>query len=369
MAGFVEMVFLFFNPRGAFEKKKNQAWGTPLFVAHVYVWGSECQHLESDCFSRVPVSVVPATGSSAIAGALEAGVWGSEGESMGKLATGGTRGVLVSCWRTVYVCSCVASERICASVCRGAAALYVQGVWDPELCLKQSHRVIFESRINLVRLAAGWPMWGWRLPWPKSNFTLCPPTCRLSWGQPWQTQQTPETTQVIFNQKRGMWFKPHCNLPEGSHIFAWYKIVNRETNCFGKWCYCMDVSWSELARKKQPHSSEVWVGSSSAHPQLFPPPLFLYCKRQLGSVLKAEKYCEKHYSWNSTCMCLGMRGDVCQCGVVKEASTTFRLRPDLGSAQELVWVFAACFPKLKLKLRKTAWTEGKKKVYSVYLYG
>lgn len=121
----------------------------------------------------------------AIARALEAGVWGSESESVGKLAAGETRGVLVSCWRTVCacVCSCVASERICARICREAAAFYVQGVWDPELCLNQSHRVTFESRINLVRLAAGWPMWGWRLPWPKSNFPLCPPTRRLSWGQ------------------------------------------------------------------------------------------------------------------------------------------------------------------------------------------
>lgn len=69
----------------------------------------------------------------------------------------------------------------------------------------------------------------------------------------------------------------------------------------------------------------------------------MYCKRQLGSVLKAEKYCEKHYSWNSTCMCWGMRGDVCQHGVVKGASTTFRLRPDLGSAQELGWCFLPVF--------------------------
>lgn len=41
---------------------------------------------------------------------------------------------------------------------------------------------------------------------------------------------------------------------------------------------------------------------------------------------------------------------MCQCGVVKGASTTFRLRPDLGSAQELGWVFVSCFPKLKAEM-------------------
>lgn len=57
---------------------------------------------------------------------------------------------------------------------------------------------------------------------------------------------------------------------------------------------------------------------------------------------------------------------MCQHGVVKGASTTFRLRPDLGSAQELGWMFSSYFPKLKLN-RTTAGKDGKEEVYNVYL--
>lgn len=52
----------------------------------------------------------------------------------------------------------------------------------------------------------------------------------------------------------------------------------------------------------------------------------------------------------TACACAeGWKGNVCQHGLVKGTLTTFRLRPDLGSAQELGWVFVSCFPKLKVR--------------------
>lgn len=153
---------------------------------------------------------------------------------------------------------------------------------------RRSHRVIVGNKAKWARLATEWPKRVRTLPWPKLNFILCPPTHRLSCGQPWQPQQTPESTQVIFIEESRMWFKTRCNRSEGFLVFAGYKIMNTEMVCFWKWHYWMNVSWGEPAWKKLPHSSDVRVGSSSAHPQLLSPRSpFVYCKRQLDSVLKA----------------------------------------------------------------------------------
>lgn len=72
-----------------------------------------------------------------------------------------------------------------------------------------------------------------------------------------QTQQTPQPTQAGFIEQSRMQFKPHPSHWEGSHVFVCYRMKNTEMVCFGKQHYCMNVSWSEPAWKKQSHSNDV----------------------------------------------------------------------------------------------------------------
>lgn len=150
-------------------------------------------------------------------------------------------------------------------------------VWNDKHSLleRQTHGVIFEGRVKQVRSAAEWSQWVWMWPWMKLSLTQLTPA--LTHPVSCHTDTTdPSAHSSWFYWAKQKQFKPHSSHWEGSQVFVCYRMRNTEMVCFGKQHYCMNVSWNEPAWKKQSHSNGVWVGSSSAHPHLFPPHPAIY---------------------------------------------------------------------------------------------
>lgn len=151
---------------------------------------------------------------------------------------------------------------------------------------RQTHRVIFGSRVKQVRSAAEWPKWVWMWLWLKLNFTQSthplthPLSCHADTRDP-----SAHWSWLYWAEQDGA--QTLCSCWEGSLMFVRYRMKNTEMVCFRKQHYCMIVSWNEPAWKNC-LTAVMLEWDLSLHSSIYSLPTLPYmcCKRQLNSVLK-----------------------------------------------------------------------------------
>lgn len=172
----------------------------------------------------------------------------------------------------------------------------------------------------------------------------------LSCGQPLQPQQTPDSTQVILIEKSKLWSNPMA-VAQKAFLYVhdtrwWLQKWSALGNGITAWMY---PGVNQLGKNSLTAVTVKWDISLHIPSYCLPPPLPYICtvEDNWTQCWKLRNIVRNVVLGTAYACAEGWEGNVCQRGVVKGTLTTFILRPDLGSAQELGWVSVSCFPKLK----------------------
>lgn len=148
--------------------------------------------------------------------------------------------------------------------------------------------------------------WAWMWPWLKLHLTQFTHTLThpASCHRQRQTQEIPQPTWAVFIEQSRMQFKPTEKAPKhlcdiGWGIQKWFAFGNNITAWMYPGVNQLGINSLTAVMFEWDLPLHLLIYSLSTLP-------YMYCKRQLNSVLKAWEYCDKHYSWKNICMHWGM---------------------------------------------------------------